>query len=175
MTDTDQTVIRHHLIVDSPIERAFTTFTEQFGDFKPPEHNLLTAPISETVFEPRVGGHIVDRAVDGTECRWARILADPPDRVVFSWDISPSWRIEDDLEHTSEVEVRFTAERRSARGSNWCTGTSIGTDRAGTVSATASTATLAGRSTSAGTPPCSATPGSGLPIVVNTEVGRFGR
>jgi DNA-binding transcriptional ArsR family regulator len=41
----------------------------------------------ETVFEPRVGGSIVDRAADGSECRWARILAfDPPDRVVFSWD-----------------------------------------------------------------------------------------
>ena len=110
MTDTDQTTIRHDVVVESPIERAFTTFTERFGDFKPPEHNLLAAPISETVFEPRVGGHIVDRAVDGTECRWARILAyDPPDRVVFSWDISPYWQLEDDLEHTSEVEVRFTA------------------------------------------------------------------
>jgi hypothetical protein len=46
---------------------------------------MLAAPIAETVFEARVGGGIVDRAVDGSECRWARILAfDPPDRVVFS-------------------------------------------------------------------------------------------
>ena len=83
----------------------------RFGDFKPPEHNLLGAPIAETVFEPRVGGHIYDRAVDGSECRWARILAyEPPDRVVFSWDISPQWQIETDPEHTSEVEVRFVAE-----------------------------------------------------------------
>jgi hypothetical protein len=65
---------------------------DRFGDFKPPEHNMLAAPIAETVFEPRVGGGIVDRAADGRECRWARILAfDPPDRVVFSWDISPRW------------------------------------------------------------------------------------
>ena len=93
------------------IDHAFTVFTERFGDFKPPEHNLLGAPIAETVFEPRVGGHIVDRAVDGSECRWARILAfDPPDRVVFSWDISPQWRIETDPDRTSEVEVRFYAE-----------------------------------------------------------------
>ena len=43
----------------------------------------------ETVFEPRVGGGIVDRAADGSECRWARILAfDSPARVVFSWDNS---------------------------------------------------------------------------------------
>ena len=58
-----------------------------------------------------MGGHIVDRAVDGSECRWARILAfDPPERLVFSWDISPEWRIESDPDRTSEVEVRFTAE-----------------------------------------------------------------
>ena len=84
---------------------------KDFVDFKPPEHNLLGAPIAETVFEPRVGGGIVDRATDGSECRWARILAfDPPDRVVFSWDISPRWTIETDHAQTSEVEVRFTSE-----------------------------------------------------------------
>jgi uncharacterized protein YndB with AHSA1/START domain len=64
-----------------------------------------------TEFEPRVGGHIVDRGTDGSECRWARVLAfDPPHRVVFSWDISPRWSIETDPAQTSEVEVRFTAE-----------------------------------------------------------------
>ena len=63
------------------------------------------------VFEPRVGGHVYDRGVDGSECRWARVLAyDPPDRVVFSWDISPRWQIETDPALTSEVEVRFFAE-----------------------------------------------------------------
>ena len=78
---------------------------------KPPEHNLLAAEIVETVFEPRVGGNIYDRAVDGSECRWARVLAyEPPDRVVFSWDIGPQWAIETDLDNTSEVEVRFVAE-----------------------------------------------------------------
>ena len=111
MTETAAVVVRRQIVVQAPIEQAFTAFTERFGDFKPPEHNLLAAPIAETVFEPRVGGNIVDRAADGTECRWARILAyDPPDRVVFSWDISPQWRVETDPAQTSEVEVRFVAE-----------------------------------------------------------------
>ena len=111
MTQTEAAVVRHRLVVEAPIDRAFAVFTERFGDFKPPEHTLLAAPIAETVFEPRVGGTIYDRATDGSECRWARILAyEPPDRVVFSWDISPSWRLETDPERTSEVEVRFVAE-----------------------------------------------------------------
>jgi uncharacterized protein YndB with AHSA1/START domain len=111
MTQTEVAVVRRQVVVDAPIRRAFQVFTERFGDFKPPEHNLLAAPIAETVFEPRVGGHIYDRAVDGSECLWARILAyEPPHRVVFSWDIGPQWQIETDPEQTSEVEVRFVAE-----------------------------------------------------------------
>ena len=58
-----------------------------------------------------MGGHVYDRGVDGSECRWARVLAyEPPDRVVLSWDISPHWQVETHLERTSEVEVRFVAE-----------------------------------------------------------------
>jgi uncharacterized protein YndB with AHSA1/START domain len=104
-------VVRRHIVVDAPPERAFAVFTERLGDFKPPEHNLLTAPIAQTVFEPRVGGHIYDRATDGTECHWARVLAyEPPHRVVFSWDIGPTWQVETDPDNTSEVEVRFLEE-----------------------------------------------------------------
>ena len=110
MTETAQ-VVRREIVVDASIEKAFAAFTERFGDFKPPEHNLLAAPIAETVFEPHVGGHIYDRATDGSECRWARVLAyEPPDRVVFSWDIGPTWQVETDPENTSEVEVRFFAD-----------------------------------------------------------------
>src|ERR687890_120796 len=111
MTQTATTVVRRQIVVEAPIERAFAVFTERFGDFKPPEHNLLGAAIAETVFERRVGGHIYDRGVDGSECHWARVLAyEPPDRVVFSWDIDPRWQVESDPERTSEVEVRFAAQ-----------------------------------------------------------------
>jgi uncharacterized protein YndB with AHSA1/START domain len=110
-TQAAETTVRSSIVVEVPIERAFRVFTEDFGSFKPPEHNLLAVEIAETVFEPRVGGHLYDRGVDGSECRWARVLAyEPPERVVFSWDISPQWQIEADLEKTSEVEVRFISE-----------------------------------------------------------------
>ena len=110
-TQADDTVVRHEVVVEAPIERAFSVFTDDFGSFKPREHNMLSVDIAETVFEPHVGGHIVDRGVDGSECRWARILAyEPPTRVVFSWDIDLHWKLEHDPDRTSEVEVRFIAE-----------------------------------------------------------------
>src|SRR5919109_1391567 len=110
-TEATATTVRKSIVVEAPIERAFHVFTDGFGRFKPREHNLLAVAIAETVFEPRVGGHIYDRGVDGSECRWARVLAyEPPDRVVFSWDISPHWQLGSDPERCSEVEVRFVAE-----------------------------------------------------------------
>jgi uncharacterized protein YndB with AHSA1/START domain len=110
-TQATDTSVRTSIVVDAPIDRAFSVFTEEFGRFKPPEHNLLAVEIAETVFEPREGGHVYDTGVDGSECRWARVLVyDPPHRVVISWDISPQWQLETDLEKTSEVEVRFVAE-----------------------------------------------------------------
>jgi uncharacterized protein YndB with AHSA1/START domain len=110
-TQASDTATQHSIVVEAPIERAFSVFTDGFGTFKPPEHNLLAVDIAETVFETHVGGNIYDRGVDGSECRWARVLAyEPPNRVVFSWDISPQWQIETDPDKTSEVEVRFIAE-----------------------------------------------------------------
>jgi uncharacterized protein YndB with AHSA1/START domain len=106
-----ETSIQTSIVVAAPVERAFQVFVADFGAFKPAEHNLLQVAIAETVFEPNVGGHIYDRGVDGSECRWARVLAyEPPERVVFSWDIGPTWQIETDSDRTSEVEVRFVAE-----------------------------------------------------------------
>lgn len=111
MTDTEDSTVRRAVSVPVAQEAAFAVFTERLGDFKPPEHNLLPVPIAETVLEPHVGGAIIDRGSDGSECRWARILVfEPPTRLVFSWDIGPTWQLEDDPAHTSEVEVRFVAE-----------------------------------------------------------------
>src|SRR5581483_196003 len=89
--------VRTEIIAEAPIEHAFKVFTADIGSWWHPEHHILDGELAEMVFEPRVGGHIIDRATDGTECRWARVLAyDPPHRVVFSWDISLDWELETD-------------------------------------------------------------------------------
>ena len=110
-TQASETSVHKQVVVEAPIERAFQVFTEDFDAIKPRDHNMLAVDIAETVFEPRAGGRIYDRGVDGSECHWARVLAyEPPNRVVFSWDISPRWELESNLERTSEVEVRFISE-----------------------------------------------------------------
>jgi uncharacterized protein YndB with AHSA1/START domain len=105
------TSVRKEIVVAAPVERAFRVFTEQLDQIKPREHNLLAVDIAETVLEPRAGGAIYDRGVDGSECHWARVIAfEPPERLVFSWNIGPTWQVETDPERVSEVEIRFIAE-----------------------------------------------------------------
>ena len=109
MTMTDSTTVSTSVEVDAPIARAFHVFTAEIGTWWDDDKHILAAPLAEMVFEPFAGGHIIDRGTDGSECRWARVLAyDPPHRVCFSWDISTRWQIETDPERTSEVEIAFT-------------------------------------------------------------------
>ncbi len=110
-TQAEQTSIHTHVVVDAPQERAFQLFTEKFDQIKPREHNMLGVDIAESVFEPRAGGRVYDRGVDGSECQWGRVLAyDIPERIVFTWEISPQWQLETDPERSSEVEIRFIPE-----------------------------------------------------------------
>jgi uncharacterized protein YndB with AHSA1/START domain len=105
------TSVTKSIVVDAPIERAFTVYTQEMQTWWPEDHHILDAPLARMVFEPQVGGRVYDVGSDGSECQWARVLAyEPPTRVVFSWDINLQWQIETDHERTSEIEVRFTAE-----------------------------------------------------------------
>lgn len=110
MTEMAQNLadVRREITVEVPQAEAFRVFTEEFDAIKPREHNLLSVDVAETVLEPRAGGHVFDRGVDGSVCRWARVLAwEPPARLVLAWDISPQWELETDPSRASEVEIRF--------------------------------------------------------------------
>ena len=110
-TDTDPTTVRRSIVVEAPIETAFRFFTRDIGVWWDVNKHLLAEPLAEMVFEPHVGGHIIDRGVNGGESRWATVLVfDPPTHVAFSWDINLSWQIETVPAKASEVHVTFTAE-----------------------------------------------------------------
>jgi uncharacterized protein YndB with AHSA1/START domain len=110
-TQAQDTAVNASIVVAAPVERAFAAFTEEIGSWWAADKHILDEEIVEMVFEPRVGGQIYDRGRSGAVSRWARVLAyDPPERVVFSWDIGLDWQVESDPEKTSEVEVRFLPE-----------------------------------------------------------------
>ena len=110
---TDQaqpTTVHRSIVVNASQERAFTFFTRDIGKWWDANKHLLQEPLAEMVFEPRVGGDIIDRGVNGTESRWGTVLEwEPPTRLAFSWNISLSWQIEPDPRRRSEVHVTFTS------------------------------------------------------------------
>ena len=111
MTSSKVEPVRKSVVVNAGVERAFALFIDRFDAIKPREHNLLRSPSPKPSLSRDVGGHIYDIGVDGSRCEWARVLVyEPPSRVVFSWDIGPTWQLESDPARTSEVEVRFFAE-----------------------------------------------------------------
>src|SRR5262249_6951070 len=102
------------IVVEAPPERAFTVFADEMATWWPPDHHILESELAEMVFEPRAGGRIFDRGVDGSECQWGRVLAyEPPHRVGIAWDINREWELEPDHSKSSEVEVRFVPEDES--------------------------------------------------------------
>jgi uncharacterized protein YndB with AHSA1/START domain len=105
------TSVSASIAVHAPPERAFRVFTAEMGTWWPAAHHIIEAEFDRLVFEARPGGRVYDIGVDGSECTWGRVLAyEPPELVVFSWDISPEWKLETDPERASEIEVRFTPQ-----------------------------------------------------------------
>jgi uncharacterized protein YndB with AHSA1/START domain len=107
---TYATFVTTSVDVDAPIELAFHVFTAEIGSWWDADKHILAGEVADMEFQPWVGGNIIDRGADGSECRWARVIAyEPPTRVCFSWDINTRWQIQADPQKTSEVEITFIA------------------------------------------------------------------
>ena len=103
--------VRKTLNVNVPIEQAFAAFTEKMAAWWPATHHIAKQPFVAIEMEQRNGGRWFERAADGSECDWGRVLAwEPPNRVVFAWHLQGDFKFDPNPEKASEVEVRFFAE-----------------------------------------------------------------
>lgn len=99
------------VVVNASQEKAFRIFTEFFGGWWPSTHHIGKQPFETAILEGKVGGRWYERAADGSECEWGRVIAwDPPSKVAMSWHIQSDWRYDPDESKASELEVRFIAE-----------------------------------------------------------------
>ncbi|MBB4662747.1 SRPBCC family protein [Conexibacter arvalis] len=100
-------VVRQSIVVAAPQERAFAVFTQRIETWWPIAERYIGSEQPVTaVIEGHVGGRWFERAADGSECPWGRVLAwEPPARVVLSWEVSADWQ--PDPETASTIEVSF--------------------------------------------------------------------
>jgi uncharacterized protein YciI/uncharacterized protein YndB with AHSA1/START domain len=102
--------VRHQVVVNAPVQRAFDVFTDGFGTWWPKTHTISTVPVERAIIEPRAGGRCYDRAADGSECDWGQVLAwEPPSRLVLAWQVDGSWSYEPEVDNASRVTITFTA------------------------------------------------------------------
>jgi len=110
-THAETNTARAAVMVDAPLERAFSLFTEGIDSWWPREHTIGEAELKEMVLEPKAGGRAYGIGVDGSESDWGRVLeCEPPHRILVSWDINLQWTYESDPARASEFEVRFIPE-----------------------------------------------------------------
>jgi len=87
-----------------PAAHAFRVYTERASAWFPVEHTMTRVPGLAVVFEPHVGGRILERTPDGTESDWGTVTAwEPPGRLAYEWFIATG------RDHATHVEIRFVA------------------------------------------------------------------
>ena len=93
--------VRKSIRVAAPPARAFEIFTAGMHQWWPRAHSLnAKVERAAVIAEPRPGGRWFERAVDGTECDWGRVLAwEPPQRVLFAWQLDGDVAFQPQLLH----------------------------------------------------------------------------
>ena len=107
------TSVRKEITVETSQARAFRAFTEEHGAWWPlATHHIGEKDAETAIIEPHAGGRWFERAADGTECQWGKVLVwDPPTRVLLAWQINVQFKY--DPTALSEVDIRFSAESPS--------------------------------------------------------------
>jgi hypothetical protein len=102
-------LVRKEITVEASQVRAFDVFTREHGAWWPlATHHIGSAAAETAIIEPHAGGRWFERAADGSECDWGRVLVwDPPGRLVLAWEISADWKHDESID--TEVEVRFVS------------------------------------------------------------------
>ena len=115
----EELAVKKSVTVNAPQKHVFTVFTEGHGSWWPLETHHIGAQTPETVIiEPRAGGRWFERAADGTECDWGRVLLwEPFDRLILSWKLSAQV-----LSSVWASRTRSIASRRSFDSSSFRSG-----------------------------------------------------
>lgn len=110
MTTGQELVVTKSIVVQAPLAVAFDVFVGQAW-WPTDTHHLADPPGTEVVLEPFEGGRWYEQAAGGEQTDWGVVLAwQPPYRLLLSWQVSPQWTYEHDLDHSSQIEVTFTPE-----------------------------------------------------------------
>lgn len=100
--------ITQHLTVPVSANQAFETFIKELNSWWPKEYTWAGEGLEEIAIEPYENGRCYERGPNGFECDWGRVLKyEPPNRIIFTWQIDPDRVPQPNAKKASEVEVLF--------------------------------------------------------------------
>jgi len=110
MTGTEQLPpVWKSVEVPCSVQRAFAVLTREPTRWWPTSHRI-TVEREAVVFEPFVGGRWYERAADGTERDWGRVLVWEPDRqIMMSWLVGDDFTSIEDDALASRVRIVLSA------------------------------------------------------------------
>lgn len=104
----DSDKIEQTVVVPVTADRAFKTFVEELDSWWPAEYTWSGNKLENIAIEPYLNGRCFERGPHGFTCDWGRVLEmDPPNRILFTWQIGPDRVPEPNPDKSSEIEVVF--------------------------------------------------------------------
>lgn len=108
--------IRETTNVPVPPREAFSAFVDRLGSWWPPSYTWSGDVLEHIAIEPKAGGRCFERGPHNFEVDWGRVLSyEPPERIAFTWQISPRREPVPDPAQSSEVEVSFAESEAGTR------------------------------------------------------------
>ena len=109
MTDL---AVKKEITVSASQQRAFDVFTAHMTEWWMLESHRIGEVVPEAVvLEPHAGGRWFERAPDGTECDWGRVLEwEPPSHLRLAWQLDADWQYDPDPARATQIDVQFVAE-----------------------------------------------------------------
>ena len=90
--------VRKAVVVETDRQHAFEVFTAGVDTWWLRTYHVGTAPLDEMIIEQKEGGRCYARDADG-EWDWGRVLVwQPPERVVFAWQLTADWKYDPSFE-----------------------------------------------------------------------------
>ena len=102
--------LRLEFEVDCRPDVAFETWTDRIDTWWPRSHSVTGDAELRIILEPRLGGRIFERTVDGVEHDWGEVtIWDPPSRLGYLWHLRR------DRADATDVEIRFVPHGAATR------------------------------------------------------------
>jgi len=104
--------VRKTVVVAATPATCFEVFTTGIDRWWPKSHGIGKAPITQSFIEPHVGGRWYTRCEDGTDVVVGHVRVwQPAECFVVTFEVGPEWKPDARVDFTSEIEVRFVAEK----------------------------------------------------------------